>query len=812
MLRSKEKGLRKSILLLFAILLVIVLGLPTVSILAKEKTSKRDLLNKTIKYCETMKSSKYTATSWKAFQKELKEAKAVYKKTKEKDKAYTTAREELAKSKASLMFVQSKDKGNPLTFREMTVDQMVEEMGAGWNLGNTMDGHTGFNPSETIWQSVRTTKSFIKSVHDAGFNTIRIPVTWGTKINDKKNYAIDEAWMNRVQDIVDYCIEQDIYVIINMHHDGAEQAGWLRVAAEDIDPIYEKYEAVWRQIAEKFKDYDEHLIFESMNEVTGDTTTAPADDIKVIMNLNQIFVNVVRTTGSNNSFRWLAVPGRYTNIETTTNSTLGFDLPKDTIKNRLFVSVHHYVFTFGLLENMGTTTYTYKGVTELSKLCKKLEEKFTSKNIPVILGEYGAVNKLNTAERAYHYEAFTQICQAYGIVACAWDSGDYDFSKKPDYSFSLFNRKTGERIYPEITDGIMRGTYLPLGAADFSNIVKSPKLISITDIKPKVEALTMKIGDINKLTAEVKPDNTNDVLLWKTADSTVATVSNGNVRARGIGNTTITVFSQNGTVVKEIPVIVEAKASKKPCTSISVGSGEYELIKGKNINLKVSLKPSNTDDYVTYKSSDEEVATVNAFGKVVACNKGTAIITITSSNGLTKTVKINVILDELSTELSLAINAYYNDHTAGYYANEVGEVIKITENGQYTLTFDVSKHLSKEAKAKGITGLNNLTAIYIKDYNVMQGKLPKSALKSCSIKYDKIVVDGKTLTITNKKTKSALKASGIFDSNDPLNSWDGSVVKEVTVKDHVLNLTKIKNPQKITITFTISDLVFEGDE
>ncbi|MBQ7775776.1 MAG: glycoside hydrolase family 5 protein, partial [Lachnospiraceae bacterium] len=207
-----------------------------------------------------------------------------------------------------------------MPFRELTADEMVAEMGTGWNLGNTMDGHTGFTPNETLWQNVETTQELIKAVHDAGFNTVRIPVTWGTMIDDANGYAIDDKWMSRVQDIVDYCINMNMYVIINIHHDGAEQSGWLRVGAEDLAPVKEKYAAVWTHIAERFKDYDEHLIFESMNEVVGpeDTIEGIVKDTQVIMELNQIFVDSVRATGSNNAVRWLSVPGRYTNITNMT--------------------------------------------------------------------------------------------------------------------------------------------------------------------------------------------------------------------------------------------------------------------------------------------------------------------------------------------------------------------------------------------------------------------------------------------------------------------------------------------------------------
>ena len=182
-----------------------------------------------------------------------------------------------------------------LPFKVLSADEMVSEMGTGWNLGNTMDGHTGFTPNETLWQNVETTQEFIKVLHDTGFNNIRIPITWGTMIDDSNDYKIDEKWMSRVQDIVDYAIHMNMYVMINVHHDGAEQMGWLRIASDDFDFVKEKYEAVWKQIAECFTDNDEHLIFESMNEVTGSGTTAKEDTEK-IMELNQIFVEVVRAT------------------------------------------------------------------------------------------------------------------------------------------------------------------------------------------------------------------------------------------------------------------------------------------------------------------------------------------------------------------------------------------------------------------------------------------------------------------------------------------------------------------------------------
>ncbi len=160
--------------------------------------------------------------------------------------------------------------------------------------------------------------------------------------------------------------------------------------------------------------------------------------------------------------------------------------------------------------------------------------------------------------------------------------------------------------------------------------------------------------------------------------------------------------------------------------------------------------------------------------------------------------------------LNLALNVMYNDADGAYYGNETGPVIEVTEDGQYTLTFDCATNLSGAATGAGIRGLNNLTAIYIKDYAVTAGELGASNITSCDIKYDKIVVDGVELTITNSEAKSGIKSSGIFDTNDPLNAWDGSAVSETIVdtENHVLNIDGIENPQKIEVTFTLSNLVF----
>ena len=164
---------------------------------------------------------------------------------------------------------------------------------------------------------------------------------------------------------------------------------------------------------------------------------------------------------------------------------------------------------------------------------------------------------------------------------------------------------------------------------------------------------------------------------------------------------------------------------------------------------------------------------------------------------------------EVKAEIALALNVYYNDDITSYFSNESGNAIVVSEDGTYTLSFDCDKDLSQNAIASGVSSLSNLTAIYIKDDSVTKGTHKKSPLLSCDIVYDKIKIDGTDFEVMKKESKSALKASGILDTNDPINSWDGSVIEEVNVKNHVLNFTNIEEPKKIEITFTLSNLVFE---
>lgn len=711
-------------------------------------------------------------------------------------------------------------------FVEMTGEELITDMGAGWNLGNTMDGHTGFTPNETVWQNVKTTKKLIRSVHDLGFHTVRIPVTWGTMIDDANGYAINEAWLSRVQDIVDYCISQDMYAIINIHHDGADQMSWLNIGTDDQKALEDKFAGVWKNIAATFRNYDEHLIFESMNEVQASGMTV-LEQNQAIMKLNQIFVNTVRKTGYNNSKRWLMVPGKFNYIDSICNEKNEFKIPEDLVENRIILSVHVYTpWNFCGSESSGSeanTTYSVERLEANDKELQPLYEMYTSKGIPVVVGEYGCINKDNVSERAFYLEGMNRMFRKYKLVGVYWDQGWYDRNQKPDYSFTIIDRETGEPVEKEVTDAIMRGYFGT--TEDYTTLVKNPTVVPMKDLKVSETSLNMKVNESRTVEASYFPDYTNlpeeeknetkcnDVVLWKTDNPSVATVAYGKIWAKGAGSAKITAFSQSGSASCEIAVTVTAEQAAVPCTDLQLPVSEYSLSEGETAYVLPVMAPADTTEGLYFQSSDESVVMVSPTGKLVAAGAGETTVKVCTTGGMEKEIQVTVAAAAVEKAVRLSLNVYYNDSMHNYFSNEISDdVISVNKNGQYTLSFDCASDLSDAAKAAGVSDLNKVTAIYLKDYDVATGKSSKTPFSACQIRYDKITVDGTELTLKNNDYKSALKDSGIFDTNDPINAWDGSAIEEVSISNHVASFSTVEAPKKITITFTLNNICFEGSD
>lgn len=374
----------------------------------------------------------------------------------------------------------STPKASAATFQNLNQSQIVEAMGAGWNLGNQLEAANNGTPNETNWGNPTISENLIKAVKNAGFQSIRVPVSYLSKIGNDSNYTIDSAWLNRVQEVVDMCIKYDLYVIINMHGDGYNSidGGWLLCNGSDQTTIRKKYAACWKQIANKFKDYDQHLIFESMNEEFDGTYGTPNTTYYSNINtLNQIFVDTVRQTGGNNAKRWLMVPGWNTNIEYTAGN-YGFVVPSDNYRSseisssekRIMISVHFYdPWDFCGVESSSYTQWGSKATnsSKVPSYCDEsylnyafwlLSDKFTSKGYPVVIGEYGAIDKSaydsqNTACRAEFASKVCKYADQYGCVPVWWDNG-----VNGTYGFGLFNRYNYQVTQQSIIDAIM-GVY-----------------------------------------------------------------------------------------------------------------------------------------------------------------------------------------------------------------------------------------------------------------------------------------------------------------------------------------------------------------
>lgn len=256
----------------------------------------------------------------------------------------------------------------------------------------------------------------------------------------------------------------------------------------------------------------------------------------------------------------------------------------------------------------------------------------------------------------------------------------------------------------------------------------------------------------------------------------------------------------------ETAVPTESREPVKTVT-ITTDAESYTVTVGQMVPINAVAD----DDSVTlsYSSGNEAIATVNKYGKVVGVKAGTVDITVTASDGTEKVVSVTVEGPQYENVLRLALNVLYNDAELGCTNTEYGPYIEIYEDGQYTLTFDCTMHLSESARNMGVTDLSNLTAIFLYDHEVRVGNQMYSSVLSCQIRWDSVSVNGVELTLTNSDFKSAVKSTGIFDTNDPLNAWDGSSVEEVTVdtENHVLNIN-MDDPVTVTVTFTIQDLTF----
>lgn len=355
----------------------------------------------------------------------------------------------------------------------ISVIDAVKDMTAGWNLGNTMDatGNGNSLSSETSWGQPKTTQKMIHDLAASGIKTIRIPISWAHHM-DKSNYTVDPAWMERVKEIVDWAIAEDMYVIINAHHDNGSSASSLGKAcgyypnSTNHDESERFLVNLWSQISLAFNNgYDEHLVFETMNEprLAGtnnewwfDANSSKCQDAADSLNkLNQACVDAIRASGGNNQKRFISVPG----LQASPDSALAsaFKMPKDDEEGKLILSVHMYTPYSFAMESPGDIEYTADHKQELLTMFNKLDKNFVQKGYPVIVGEYGATNKNNLQDRINWFTDFISISRQFGMTCCLWDNGVWKLTGS-DYSehYGYYNRTAGTWYFPEILDAIVK--------------------------------------------------------------------------------------------------------------------------------------------------------------------------------------------------------------------------------------------------------------------------------------------------------------------------------------------------------------------
>jgi len=355
------------------------------------------------------------------------------------------------------------------TKKEISALEFAAGMGIGWNLGNNMDAHVNGVANETCWHDQPATQAVFDRLKSEGMHSVRIPITWMGHIGEAPEYKIEDAWINRVAELVEMGHKAGLKVLINVHHDGfgdqkdpaLKPNHWLNVVDASKDSVLNaqieaKLSAVWRQIATRFKDASaDWLIFETLNEIqdgnwgNGSNTTDGGAQYRTLNHWNQVAVDAIRSAGGENANRFIGIPGYVTNPQLTIDNLV---MPNDEAKNRIMIAVHSY----DPWEYAGSGKYNEWGHTgkdvvpygadekSYTNMLDNLYNKYIKNGIPVYFGEFGAIHR-HTAKaeefRLYYMEYVVKAMRDRNIAAFYWDNG---YAFEGDEAFGLMNHQTGE--------------------------------------------------------------------------------------------------------------------------------------------------------------------------------------------------------------------------------------------------------------------------------------------------------------------------------------------------------------------------------
>lgn len=617
------------------------------------------------------------------------------------------------------------------TLKNADTEAILEDMGLGWNLGNSLDatGGSGLD-TETSWSNPKTTQALIDKVKSLGFNTVRVPVSWGKHVSGD-NYTIDSAWLARVKEVVDYCYKNDMYVILNIHHDTKSSASASGAGYYPRSSAYSSSEkfvtSVWSQAAEYFKDYDYHLIFETLNEprLIGtryewwfDKWSIPSevkDAIDCINKLNQKAVDTIRDTGSNNRGRLIMCPGYDASIDGATVS--GFKLPTDISgnKNRIALSVHAYSpYNFAMNVGSGSTsTYTSSIKNELQGLFSTLKSNFRDKGIPVVIGEFGSTDKNNTAERVKWATDYTALAKKNNIPCVLWDNNAFAVYNGSSIVLNseyhgYINRKNNTVTSPakDVIEALMK----PYGKKADLNCSSS---------------VTIVAGQSKNIGAS--SSTSGAVLTYKSTTPSICTVDkNGNVTAlkTGTGYVTVTASATGyNSVSKDVKIVVSKKSLnnglltlsetsyvydgtyKKPAATVTFGGKvlqegkDYTISYRNNLNVGVTtVIATGMGDYTGYTSKNFTITKRAMAGGTVSVASS---VSFTGSN-ITPSVTVKVAGRTLTngTDYTVSYSNNKNVGTSNVYVYGKGNY-----SGSLNAKFDIvpaKQQIQKlETKYKG---------------------------------------------------------------------------------------------------------------
>ena len=379
--------------------------------------------------------------------------------------------------------------------------RFVDSLGAGWNLGNAFEAAddqwvSGEMDYEGAWlpdRSIRTTKALIQTVKKAGFSTIRLPVSWHNHVD--KNYKISDKWLARYKEVVDWCIDEGMYVIVNVHHD--VKKGYYYPTSDELTTSKKFMKKIWEQLCDTFGSYDEHILFEAINEPRPSESeyewwypdwSIPdevKDSLECINKLNQTFT--VRKSGGKNKNRYLLVGGYDTDGTKKGILSKYFKMPTDTVKNKLIANVHYYCYDLKFEKS----------------LIDNLYDTFVAKGIPVVFSEFGLKENKDDAEGFYLYDRTAESAKTlgeiasyarkHGISCLYWDN---NHGAKGVYGFKIIDRKTAKVDLPTIVKAIVDGGK-PAFTQKTASVESKPK-VTATAAKTKVQLKWKKIDGATK--------------------------------------------------------------------------------------------------------------------------------------------------------------------------------------------------------------------------------------------------------------------------------------------------------------------------